>query len=90
MKNIAFLHQYFFPFATWGLLAGLVPHAQIAGEDWKLELRALQGQLLLTYSIPLESTRIALTLPELSNGIYWLVLKVPADEPQVQKLVIQH
>ncbi|GAB4257398.1 MAG: hypothetical protein Kow0027_24690 [Saprospiraceae bacterium] len=63
--------------------------SQPAGEDWKLELLGLQGQLLWTTSIPLESTRLALPLPELSNGIYWLVLKTLVGEPQIQKLVIQ-
>ncbi len=64
--------------------------SQPAGEDWKLELLGLQGQLLLTYSIPLESTRIILSLPEQSNGIYWLVLKKTGGMIQAQKLVIQN
>ena len=52
MKNIAFLHQYFFPFAAWGLLAGLVPHAQndaiVTSDVWESNEKTVNDILLNT------------------------------------------
>ena len=71
MKNIAFLHQYFFPFATWGLLAGLVPHAQTARTAAAVQLASDNAAIPASYIFEInEQTVNDIFLNTIASGIY--------------------
>ena len=71
MKNIAFLHQYFFPFATWGLLAGLVPHAQTARTAAAAQLASDNAAIPASYLFELNEESVNdIFLNTIASGIY--------------------
>ena len=71
MKNIAFLHQYFFPFAAWGLLAGLVPYAQTARTAAAAQLASDNAAIPASYLFELNEQSVNdIFLNTIASGIY--------------------
>ena len=61
-------------------------HATVKGME--IRLLNLYGQVLLSYHIPEQTVFYSLRLPEMANGIYWLIIYSDDGQKKVKQVVI--